>query len=284
MGAAEQRFERLAGTSAARLRALEPRLRQAVLGQLEHGGSRRVAQELGRLLQAPWWAALDVDDRIRAARVVTHVSACADGSPLEPTALRRRTILDNTLLSLLPPHGRFGLVLEDLPLEADALVAGSCRAPDTVVLNRRAISCDDRPLGQGRGGAIEHRVALCTLVHEVNHLHNFTPPGPTYESFQDEYRAWYVGFVAQVDRLPRRVEALERCRELLTNPCYAALGRAVQQRTAHGERIVAFMQALGPQRIDDYVSDAPLPQPPSNMSNAPISPSSAGGSAVPHEA
>ncbi len=278
---AEQRFAELAGTSAEQLLALDPRRREAVLAQLEHGGSRRVARELARMLEAGWWAALDLEDAIRAARVVAHMSACADGSPREPAEPCRRTILDNTLDSLLPPHGCFVLVFEDLPIDGEDVVAGACRAPATVILNRRVISSEDLPLGRGRRGALEARAGLATLVHEVNHLHNhlhnLTPPASAHEAFQDEYRAWYVDFVAQVARAPRRVEALERCRELLTSPSYAALGEAVQQGTADGERILAFMRAFGPVssledvlalRRDEFLAAAPLPEPPGNMSNA----------------
>jgi hypothetical protein len=273
----EQRFLRLARPSAARWLALGPHLRRAVLGHLEHVASRRVARDLGRLLEASWWDGLDDQDRIRAIRVVAYVSACADGAPAEGTEVCRRTILDNTLDSLLPPRGCFGLGFADLPRVGETIVAGFRVAPATVVLSRQAIACGDERLGAGPHGSLEARVGLATLVHEVNHLHNLTPPGPTYQAFQDEYRAWYVDFVAQVARPPRRVEALDRCRELLTSSCYAELGHAVAEGSVHGERILGFLRAFGAvQRVEDvlalprdgFMEAAPLPRPRLNMSNA----------------
>lgn len=260
--------------------ALAPTRRDAVLGQLEHAASRRVARDLGRLLAAPWWAELDDDDAIRAVRVVAHASASADGARPEPDEpCCRRAILDHTLDSLLPPHGCFALRFEDLLLEDDMVVAGLRLPPDTVVLNRRAIAACDARLGAGPRGWLEARVGTATLVHEVNHLHNLVPPGPTHEAFQDEYRAWYVDFVADVGRRPRRVEALDRCRELLTSPAYPELRRAAEQGGEHGERMLEFLRELGPlERWQDVLAlprdgfhePAPLPRPLANMTNAPV--------------
>ncbi len=249
--------------------ALPPRLRRAVLGQLEHHASQRVALDLGRLLDAPWWTRLPIDDAIRAARVVAHASSCADGAPPEPRALCRRTILDHALASLLPPHGRFALRFSDLPVDGETVVAGLCAPPATVVLNRRMIAAADEPLGQGPGGWVETRVGVSTLAHEIQHLVSRVPPGPTHAAFLDEYRAWYVGFVAEAARPPRRVEALDRCRQLLTSPRYA-FARAFGRGSAHGERILEFLRALGPvERWQDVLAlprdgfhePAPLPWP-----------------------
>lgn len=261
--------------------ALAPALRAAVLGQLEHFASRRVARDLGRLLAARWWAALDLDDAIRAARVVAHMSASADGARPEPDEpCCRRTLLDNTLDSLLPPHGCFALGFEDLPLDEDGhVIAGLRLPPATVVLSRHAIAADAAPLGRGPHGWLEARVGTATLVHEVNHLHNLVPPGPTHEAFQDEYRAWYVDFVADTGRRPRRVEALDRCRELLTSPCYAHLRQAAAGGGAHGERILELLRQLGPVEQwhdvlalprDGFLDPAPVPQPLGNLTNAPF--------------
>lgn len=260
--------------------ALAPARRAAVLRQLEHAASRRVARDLRRLVVTPWWAELDLDDAIRAVRVVAHASASADGAPHEPDEpCSRRTILDHTLDSLLPPHGRFVLGFEDLPLAPAMVVAGLRLPPATVVLNRRAIAACDARLGAGPQGWLEARVGTATLVHEVNHLHNLVPPEPTHEAFQDEYRAWYVDFVVDTGRRPRRVEALDRCRELLTSPGYAHLGQAAAGGGEHGERILAFLRELGPLARwhdvlalprDGFLDPAPLPQPLGNLTNAPF--------------
>lgn len=282
-----ERLLRLLQPSTARWRGLAPVLQRAVLGQLEHAASRRVARDLGRLLEAGWWAALEHDDAIRAVRVVAYASACADGARLpsaggEPC---RRTILDGTLDSLLPPRGRFTLGFADLPHdEGESVVAGTCVPPVTAVLNRRVIAACDARLGQGPAGGLEVRVGLATLVHEVHHLHQPVAPGPTYAAFQAEYCAWLVDFVAEVDRLPWRVEALDRCRELLTSPRYPALAQAVTSGSPECARILAFLRAFGPvQRLEDllalprdgWLEPAPLPRPRVDLTNAPADASAA---------
>lgn len=278
MSAGDHPLLRLLGSSALRWLALDGRRRAAVLGQLEHAASRSVAQELDRMLDTPWWRELEPDDAIRAARVVAHVAACADGTPPGPGEVCRRMILDNTLASLLPPRGRFVLGFAELPLDEELVVAGLRLAPGTVVLNRRMIAAVDAPLGEGPEGRLEARVGIATLVHEVNHLHNLVPPGPTHAAFQDEYRAWYVAFVAEAGRTPRKVDALDRCRELLVHPCYAAFEHALASGSAQGRRILEFLQELGPVRRwqdvlalprDGFLEPAPLPRPRLNMTNAP---------------
>ncbi|MCX4247483.1 hypothetical protein [Paraliomyxa miuraensis] len=264
-------FLQLAGPDGAGVGELSPTLRDAVLGQFERQPARRVARDLGRMLSAPWWVVLPPDDRVRATRIVAHVSARASGAPVETMRPCTRTILEGTLDSLLPPQGRFGLRFDDLPLEGQRVVAGLREPPATVVLNRAAIRTCDARLGDG--DPLELRVGLATLVHEVNHLHNLTPVGPTYEAYQDEYRAWWVDFVAHVGRRPRVAEARARCRELIHGPEYEPLRRAATEASGHGARIREHVASLDG---GDLTAEAPLPESPLdgplgslNLDNAP---------------
>jgi hypothetical protein len=93
-----------------------------------------------------------------------------------------------------------------------------------------------------------------------------------------------VDFVAEVDRLPWRVEALDRCRELLTSPRYPALAQAVTSGSLEGARMLAFLRAFGPvQRLEDllalprdgWLEPAPLPRPRVDLTNAPAAASAA---------
>jgi hypothetical protein len=289
----EPRLLRLLAPSPERWAALPAGLRRALLVQLDHVASRRAARELGRLLEAPWWWALvhdDEGDAIRAVRVVAHAAAIADGSPRPPApdAPCRRTLLDDTLDALLPPHGRFELRFAALTQGPGEVVAGACLLPSTVVLDRGAVAASDAAVGQGPPGELEAYVATCTLAHEVHHLCHAVPPGPTYAAFEDEYCAWVVGFVVGADRLPRRVEALDRCRELLTSPRYAALARAVTSGSREGARILALLGELGPvARLEDlealprdgWLEPAPLPRSRAAVRNRPLA-AGAGSSAA----
>lgn len=254
---------------------LSPRMRAAVLRLFETSPARSAGADLGRLIATPWWMGLDEDDRIRAVKIVAYVSAAAEGSRVAVGPLCRRRILVNTLDSLLSAAPRFALRFEDLPLGEGELVAGLRRAPGTVVLNRRAIAADDRRLGQGP--AVERRVGTCTLVHEVNHLCNPTPVGPTYAAFMDEYRAWMVDFVAFAGRAPWAVEGRQRCQQLLTGARYATVGGLVEQRQPR-EAVESFLRRFGADVGveaarhgvgQDFETAAPLPEPRGNLDNGP---------------
>ncbi|MEX1367180.1 MAG: hypothetical protein AB1Z98_28895 [Nannocystaceae bacterium] len=257
---------------------LSPRMRAAVLRLFESSPARSAGVDLGRLVATPWWSQLDDDDdRIRAVKIIAYVSAASEGARTAEGPVCRRRILVNTLDSLLSAAPRFALRFEGLPVGEGELVAGLRRAPGTVVLNRRAIAADDRRLGEG--SAQERRVGTCTLVHEVNHLCNPTPVGPTYAAFMDEYRAWMVDFVAFAGRAPRAVEGRQRCRQLLTGPRYAAVGRLVERR-GEREAVASFLRRFGADVTvagagqgvgEDFEAAAPLPDPRGNLDNGPAS-------------
>lgn len=246
---------------------LSPRVRTAVLRLFESSPSRRAGADLGQLVATPWWSRLGDDDRIRAVKIIAYLSAASEGARAVEGPLCRRRILANTLDSLLAAAPRFALCFEDLLMGEGELVAGLRRAPGTVVLNRRAIAADDRRLGEG--SAVERRVGTCTLVHEVNHLCNPTPVGPTYAAFMDEYRAWMVDFVAFAGRAPRAVQGRQRCQQLLTGPHYATVGALVERRQPR-EAVESFLRRFGP----DFETAAPLPEPRGNLDNGPATPPS----------
>ena len=115
------------------------------------------------------------------------------------------------------------------------------------------------------------------MVHEVNHLRNGIEVGPNYAAFQDEYRAWYVGFVAFMSRLPTKKEALERIKILFSDPDYADIQKAVQTDNPESQKILAFVGKFGTEEkiaeilaaeVDNFVAMAPLPDPVLNMTNA----------------
>lgn len=256
----------------ARWAELSAALRVVVLGVFERSPARSAGRDLGRLVVAPWFRRLGDDDRVRAAKIVAYLSAMQEGVRRSEGPLCRRRIIENTLDALLRPDAPFSLELEDLPLEEGRVVAGLRRA-GTVVLNRRAITAQAGRLGEGT--PIERRVGTCTLAHELNHLCNPTAVGPTFAALMDEYRAWMVDFVVFAGRRPKAVEGLERCRDVLTRPAYAAVGR-VLDATPERAHVQAFLarfgvagaveEALGAE-LAEPDADAPLPEPAGNLDN-----------------
>ena len=249
-------------------------LRVTVLRVFERSPARSAGRDLGRLVATPWFLGLGDDDRLRAAKVVAYVSALQEGARRSEGPLCRRRIIEGTLDAVLAPEAPFSLAFEDLPLEEGRVVAGLRRA-GTVVLNRRAITADEGQLGEGT--PVERRVGTCTLAHEINHLCNPTPVGPTFEAFMDEYRAWMVDFVVFAGRRPRLGEGLGRCRDVLTRPAYAAVGRLLHE-PAERARVRRFLRSFGEaatveealaRELAPSAEAAPLPQPLGNVDNDP---------------
>ncbi len=256
--------------------ALDARVQSALIAQFEHFLVRKTGECLLRTLDADWFHDLDASDQIRALKVIAYASSQLTGASFESSGISQRRIIENTLDSLLPPTARFRLEFEDLPSEPTSSIAGLRRLPGTVVLNRNLIPDDDRHLGAGARGRDAEHVGLTTLVHEVNHLCNQIPTGATYAAFQDEYRAWFVGFVAFMSRFPSRIESLSRVKELLSNPAYAELQQALDGGGPESEQILRFLQAFGDLdsreallalQIDNFVALAPLPDPMLDVNN-----------------
>jgi hypothetical protein len=256
------------------LLSLDHETRAAMLKQLEHFPSLVTGKYFVELAQAPWFSAMSRDDRVRAAKIIAYASASMSGASFEEEGVSQKKIIQSTIESLLGETPRFDLVLADLPFEEHDSVLGRAEYPRTLVLNRLAIPADDRPIS----GMKQEHVALMTLVHEVNHLSNQIPEGPTYASFQDEYRAWFVAFVAFMSRLPTQVEGLVRVKELFTNGSYPDIQQALDGGGEEAAKIVAFMRNFGrdlgtrerilAHQLDNFVSSAPLPAPRLDMSNA----------------
>lgn len=86
---------------------------------------------------------------------------------------------------------------------------------------------------------------LISVAHEVNHIVNNDSVAPTAEYFFEEYRAYYVGFVAENGRPPTRDEIVDRVRGLITatTGAYGRIGQALADPT-EGPIMVAFLQQV----------------------------------------
>lgn len=242
---------------------------RAMIAQLERYLVRPTAEALVQVCATPWFKALGAKDQLRAVKVVAYFSAQQVGANDEGGALSQRQILSRTLTALV--DGRAQLVFEDLPAGEAEAIGGVRRLPDVVVLNRRLISPDLFPIGEGPLGEREIHVALTTLAHEVDHLLRAVPEGPTYAAFQDEYQAWFTGLVAYRGTPPSLMEGLWWCQELLSSPVYADLQEGAARPGPESRRIFEFLRAFGaaqdvPEflalRIENYAALAPRPNGP----------------------
>jgi hypothetical protein len=206
----------------------------------------------------------DHEDQVRAAKIIAYASSAISGATFDDMGYSQKKIIEGSIASLIGPSPRYDLRFDDLPFDDRDTVAGTVEFPRTLILNRNAIPPNDRPIF----GQRQEHVALATLVHEVNHLDNQIPEGPTYASFMDEYRAWFVAFVAFMSRFPTKIEGLYRVKELLTNPAYDELQRALAAGNGESDQILAFARNFGDVHtrdeilaleLDNMVISAPLP-------------------------
>lgn len=96
-------------------------------------------------------------------------------------------------------------------------------------------------------------IALNVLAHEVSHILSKQGAEKSVAYFEEEYRAWYVGFIAQFGRRPNRSEASQRAKFLLefdisdhTHP-YSYIARSFMESPAS---YVQHLAELGLNRED----------------------------------
>lgn len=243
-------------------------LRLAVMAQLSQVMGAPVGAALVATLATSWLTELGAEDQRRALQIVACLASHTVGASFTEAELSQRDILDNTLAALLRPGGPVRLTFFDDP---DGVVLGTSSAAGDVYLARDYFPPEARRIDD----EVAEYVAVATLAHEINHVVNPGDMVATHEALMDEYRAWFVGFVALWGRWPSRIEGAARVRELFTVPAYDYLWPLLDS-AAPDPATTAFLSAFGAVRsldgaralsCDDYVSLAPRPDPAGNLSN-----------------
>jgi hypothetical protein len=113
-----------------------------------------------------------------------------------------------------------------------------------VTLNLNYISADNRQADFSNihvRGIIAH-----TIAHEVSHCVNGDQVDDTYDYFLEEYRAFYVGFMAEYGRAPTRAEMAERVLIFVQEDEYYKILFKALQSEEQGDMILEFVnQFLG---------------------------------------
>ena len=68
--------------------------------------------------------------------------------------------------------------------------------------------------------------------------------GANYGYFQAEYRAWYVGYLAENGEPPTRRQAYQHCNLLVID--YPNINKARTALNGHTDKIVTFMSQFAP--------------------------------------
>ncbi len=201
----------------------------AVLSQVKNYPDSRAIANLERLVQKDWFQDFDLADTQRAAKMVAFLSRHDAGD---------RTVIDNTLNKFLA---------ENAPYEFDFNRTGGAYGSaggSEFHLNRRYMDDGNGPVDTSDDDTLH--MTTHTFAHEVNHLVNGDKVAKTFEYFEEEYRGFYVGFVAQHGREPTAAEVIGRVRHLLTSTsgAYNNIRQALQNGGAESDEIVEFMKDL----------------------------------------
>lgn len=170
----------------------------AVLSQARNYPDARSIANLERLAGKDWFQDFDLGDTQRAAKMVAFLSQYDEGN---------REIIDNTLELFLA---------EDAPYTFDFTATrgyGSASGthfkinPAHITADNGMVDMSERSADRGELRVIGH-----TVAHEVSHLRNEDGKRnrDTVEDFHVEYRAFYVGVMAQHDREPTVADVIDR--------------------------------------------------------------------------
>jgi hypothetical protein len=153
---------------------------------------------------------------------------------------RDKEIIENTLNRILDPTSNYTITWVDYGVRGKYGAGGH----DRITLNSSYLSADNGPADFSNDD-VRHLIAH-TIAHEVNHIVNYDHRAESYEYFLEEYRAYYVGFMAEHGRAPTRHEMAKRVLVFVQdNKSYEDIWSALQSE-GEGDKILAFIsQFLG---------------------------------------
>ncbi len=228
-----------------------PDVREALLAQSKNFPNAASVKSLRQLASATWFRNMDLADKQRAAKSIAYLAEVGGGAP----GSAQETLINNTIARLLSDSIPLSFV--DIEDDFGGITIGyAVPGQNGISINRALI-----PAGNGvfpKKNNYARRAALDTIPHEVSHQVNDDHNVPDYRYFQAEYRAWYVGWVAEHGKPPTRQAAFERCVDLIN--LYPNIHEALFDKPEERVKMVAFMnQMLGlkdphPETRDEILS------------------------------
>lgn len=168
----------------------------AVLSQVKNYPDARTVGNIDRMLQKDWFTTQSLDDKQRSLKTIARFSHNPQGD---------RQIIDNTLEKFIGEKSDFKLEWKTYPSGSGTMYGEG--GDKTLSLNKGLIAPGNDKMVENED---TDRLSLNTVAHEVNHLLNNDKVANTFQYFNAEYRAWYVGFQAQHGRVPTNQEAMEQ--------------------------------------------------------------------------
>lgn len=231
--------------------------RTAVLSQAKNYPDARATDNFRLALQKDWFGVQSLADQQRSLKLIGRLSTYDSGD---------RTIIENTLNRFLSPTSDYKLEWKDYADPAGRVTYGSAR-DGTLWLNRGLVA-------DGNNRMVENdttnHLALSTTPHEVNHNINGDEVTNTFQYFEAEYRAWYVGFQAEHGRPPTSAEALDQRIEWQFNPVnqYGQTAAEAMKDPTEAAKFYDFLSRLSGKPVDASNWRAVIAEDPNTWSTA----------------
>lgn len=201
----------------------------AVLSQTKNYPDAVTVKNIDRMLQKDWFQNETLDDQQRSLKTIARFSHNPDGD---------RQIINNTLDKFLSPGSNFKLEWKNI---GNGIYGQAINT--TLTLSTEYIHAGNEKIPENED---TDRLSLNTVAHEVNHLLNHDVPANTFQYFNAEYRAWYVGFQSQHGRPPTNEEAVnQRLRDQISpNTPYGPYTAAVAADPIEGPKLFDFLKKV----------------------------------------
>lgn len=182
---------------------LDPAIKTSVLSQVQNYPRTDVVTNIGLALDKDWFQDQSTDDQQRSLKLVADLTQHDGGD---------RAIINGTLDRFLSPGSDYRLEWDSISAPPGNVTYGHASG-DTLTLNRDLVAADNNRVVSGN----ESNVIENTTAHEVSHLVNGDKTNQTFHYLNEEYRAWYVGNMAQNGVPPTNQESVDRW-EYFLNP------------------------------------------------------------------
>jgi Putative peptidoglycan binding domain len=249
--------------SSPKFQAMSAAEKTAVLSQVKHYPDARSVGNIEKLIKKDWYGKQDLADKQRSLKTVGYLSQYDGGD---------RAVVDNTLEKFVGEKSDYKMEWKTYPSGTGSTTFGEA-ADKTLWLNRGLIDGNNDKLVENHN--TKHLV-LHTAAHEVNHLRNGDKVAKTYQYFEAEYRAWYVGFKAENGRPPTNQEAMNQRISWQLNPTsfYGKYATEALKDPKEAAKFYDLLSKMSGQKVDasnfETVSKSDPSTWPTAGSNAPV--------------
>ncbi len=187
--------------------AADNKTQVALLSQCKNFANTNSIKQLAKLSDVKWFGNMELADKQRAAKCIAFLAEVSIKTP----GSDQNILLDNTLGRLL--SGEIPLSFVAIDDDPGKITYGYAIDGEKGIYINEALV----PAGNSaypKNNATARHAVLATIPHEVSHQVNGDKNRATYKYFQAEYRAWYVGYIAEYGKEPTRQQAYDRCLEL----------------------------------------------------------------------